>query len=340
MINAYLIGNDYQTKDVIMLTNGYANIDVYQPSTFELDFLRDIGEIGDFVTIIDNGNPKFTGLIEKTDKANGFRVSGTNIKQILVGLQYFVINNTIPIDRIPIDSTVYDLVVNQLTLCFPQLEITVFSSLSEEYRYSTQLRMTSVFDLLNNATNSNNLNYQIYLMGNNQMRVYLNENRHLENEIKLITDITHSVLEEIQNTREFYNQIIGLGAGEEEERDYYFIDESNGNTPKCYVYDLRESITHDELVKRTEEKYSTLTKDHSATFKILKNNLYVFGEDYTIGDYVSFANDEGLIFNDIISTIEINIDDGKLTQDYEVTIGRYRGTLTDKINELKEGGIR
>ena len=340
MVNAYLIGANFQTKDVIILTDGYATIDIYQAQTFEVSFLRDIAEAGDYITIFDNGTPKFTGIIEKTNKANGFVASGSNIKQVLAGIQYFVINALNPVYRDRINVDVVEFIKSQLMKCFPSVQIDVFPELSSSYSFSSEIRISSLFEILHNATSTNNLNYQIYLMGRNIMHVHINENRHLESKIKLITDITHEVVDEIKNAREFYNQIIGLGAGEEDERDFHFIDDSNGNIPKCYVYDLRENISHEELVRRTEEKYETLTKDYSATFRIVANSLYEFGEDYTVGDYVGFANQDGLIFDDLISTLRINIKDGILSQDYEVSIGRYRGTLTDKINELKEGGVR
>ena len=340
MIQAYLIGRDFQTKDVVFLTNGFAEIDVYQALNFEIDFLRDVAEIGDFVTIFDGSIPKFTGVIEKITKTSKITISGSNIKKILSGIQFFVTNNVSPVDRISINSNVSSIIDEQIRKCFPTVEVTFFSSLMGMYTFSTDLRMKSIFDLLHSATSSNDLNYQMFLLGNNKMHVYINENRHIENEIKLITNITHALVEEIKNVRESYNQIVGLGAGEENERDYYFIDDSDGEIPKCYVYDVRENIEHAELVRRTNEKYATLTRDHSATFRILKNNIYDFGTDYTVGDYVGFANDEGLVFDDLISTIKINIVDGLMSQDYEVTIGRFRGTLTDKINELKEGGVK
>lgn len=340
MINAYLIDKNYQTKDIIVLTNGNAEVDVFNSKNFSIDTLRDISEINDFITIFDNDLPIYTGIVEEISRANSVNISGSNIKTVLKGIQYFVANNLNPVERVSLNVDVVEFIEDQLSKCFIGVDITMINNTSTSYNYKTEARLISVFDLLNNATGSNNLNYQIYLIGSNKMHVYINENRDLRTSIKLITNITHEVVEEIENHREYYNQIIGLGAGEEAERDYYFIDNSENENPKCYLYDIREDISHEELVRRTDEKYASLTKDYTSKFTILRNNLYDFGKDYTVGDYVVFANEDGAVFDDLITTLSINIENGLMSRNYDVTIGRYRGTLTDKINELKEGGYK
>ncbi len=344
MIHCLVFDNQLNQKDIIQYADAKFSTHIFDTQQFSLS-ISEIVNVNpdDIITLIDNREPIFSGIVTGHKKVGQkVELSGYNLKLILEGIMYFDLYNLNPVSIQNIRNTNTLEIEKQVKAVFPHVNVIYDQTLAVSRDFSIDIRLKSVGQLLRDISITTDSFYDFFVIGNQTIKLITKSIRDLRNDITLLTNITHIEVEKIINIKEKYNQIIGLGSGEGELRDFHFIDNKPLNEhAKCYVYDDREGeMTHEELVRRTENKYKTLLYDYQSKFHVLDNNVFQLNEDYGLGDMVSFKSVDGSLFDDLISSLDYEITNGQLKHNYEVVTGLLKGTLTDKIRELKEGGTR
>lgn len=327
-------------KTLIPFTDLNFKRHIFDPREFNLKSKFKL-EPGEYVTLIENRTPKFSGYVTDIDEqSQTISASGYDLRFLLCGVQYAHLYGTKFVDTVNLTISNTDLIRNLIIKAFAGYSITVINNASA-ISYKAEIRIKSVYEILRACCLATDIYYELYLTGSKQLILKIEPIRDLRSNTPLITNITHAETEKIISVKEKYNQILGLGAGEAGDRDFYFINQcKSGEFPNCYVYDLREDITHDELAQRTDVKFKELRSEYSVKFQILENKVLAFGIDYGLGDYVSFKSADGRVFDDLITEYQTQIQNGRLIKGYEVSIGLTKGNISDKLKELKEGGFK
>lgn len=341
MIECIVFDKGLNQIDLIVFANSKFRKHIYNPEQFTLSINSTVASQGYFITLIENRKPIFSGIITKiTEKEEIQLLEGYDLRKLLEGIQYSYLYNKDLISKtiVSIDNTA--LIIELIQRVFIDSEI-ILSNNASIKTYTSEIRIKNIYEVLRECSINTDIYYNFYLIGTRKIYLEINDIRDLRNSTPLLINISYNEVEKIINIKDKYNQILGLGSGEDESRDFYFIDNSDGvRFPNCYLYDIREDITHDELVKRTETKFKELQFDYQVTFNILKNKITTFGVDFGLGDYITFKSRDGNIFDDLITSYKIEIKNGVSIKDYELTTGLLKGNLTDKIKELKEGGYK
>lgn len=175
------------------------------------------------------------------------------------------------------------------------------------------------------------------MVTNKTLRATYHKWRDLRDKVYFVTNISLEVVQDIKSIKEAYNTIIGLGAGEGAQRDYYIVRDSNGSIESMYLYDLRQDITHDDLMLETNKMFAQLQSNYSITFK-LTNNQYNYLNDFRVGDTITFVSDidNKITHVDMITGINIEISNGTVSSSSEITIGSGSINLSDKLNSALE----
>jgi Siphovirus ReqiPepy6 Gp37-like protein len=345
MIHCLVFDNQLNQKDIIQYTDAKFSNHIFNTQQFSLK-VKSGTKINpeDIITLIENRKPIFSGVVigQKLSGINEMELSGYNLKFILEGIMHFDLFGFNPVAIQSIQSTNITEIQNQIAAVFPMTNIISDTSMAETSNFSIDVRLKSIGQLLRDISVTTDCIYDFFVIGNKTIKLVIKSIRDLRNQITLLTNITHTEIEKIINVKEKYNQIIGLGSGEGSLRDFHFINNKPPNEhAKCYVYDDREGdMSHEELVRRTENKYKTLLYDYQSKFQVLENKVFKLGEDYDLGDLVTFKSNDGTMFDDLISSLNYEIVNGQLKQNYEITTGLLKGTLIDKIKELQEGGTQ
>ena len=343
MIECVVFDKNLNQKDIIPFGSAKITPHIFDYQPFEIQTPA-VLTAGGFLTFMENREPLFSGYITEAEKSgNDYTYKGYDLKYVLDGIQDFTIYDPV-LGITPVQGNVYNTqggyVIERAVLsAFPGVTLE-YADMSTFKFYTSYVRIKSQYEVCRDVCFDGNKWYEFFITGNGKIRLKIKDIRDLSASIVLLTDITHTEVSTVSSIKEKYNQILGLGSGEDSERDYYFRDDSNGERPKCYVYDLRENITHTELVRRTNVKFSELKFQYEKTFKILDNNVSQFGRDYGLGDYVTFKSETGETFSDLITMNRIEIKNGVVSGNLEIVTGLIKNTLTDKIKELKEGGTK
>ncbi|EAE3490782.1 aspartate-semialdehyde dehydrogenase [Listeria innocua] len=328
-------------KDIISITGGSFTSHIWDWQPFEIKTRSSSVQTDDFITVLDGKEPVFSGVVKQSQESSGvFTYSGFDLRLILDRVQMNYL-----LKRSLVSSAVYTggsfaILKNTIQLAFPAANI-IAQVDEDRTTFSLSPRMQTAFAFHRSNCVSNDITYQLFIVSNRRLLLkgkYLRDKRR---EVVLLTDITHTQGEVIRNTKEAYNQILGLGSGEDNNRDYHFIDnKASTDYASCFVYDIRENITHAELVQRTVAKQKELQFEYTVKFYTLKNNVAQLGQEYDVGDYVSFRMQDGTLVDDLVSAYTINIDKGILSPRYELETGIKKGSLTAKLKDLKEGGYK
>lgn len=341
MLTCLVFDKMLNQKNIISITAGSFTAHVWDYQQFELKSKSSSVEVEDFITILDERRPVFSGVVKQTQEEDGtYTYSGFDLRYLLdrVQMNYLLKRNMV-------SSAVYSggsfaILKNTIQLAFPLA--TVITQLdADKTTFSLSPRMQTAFAFHRANCISNDMTYQIYIVSNRRLYLEGKYLRDLRKSVVLLTDITHRQGEVIKSTKEAYNQILGLGAGEDNNRDFHFIDNKVANDyASCYVYDIRETISHAELVQRTVAKLKELQFEYTVKFTTLDNHVAELGVEYDVGDYVSFRMQNGALVEDLVSAYTVNIEKGILSPKYELETGIKKGSLTAKLKDLKEGGYK
>lgn len=338
MIECILFDKELNQLDLIPFTDAKFTKHIYDPGQFSLITGTKVNE-GYFITLVENRKPIFSGVITRiTEKDNNQQAEGYDMRKLLEGIQYAYLYNKDMASKTIINTTNTALTLELIQKVFSNYSI-LYSNEITAKAYKSEIRIKSVAQVLRECSLNTDIYYNFYPVGNQKIYLEVKALRDLRSTTPMLVDITHNEVQKIIDIKEKYNQILGLGSGEDENRDYHFINNRTGSEfSNCYIYDIRENISHEELIQRTETKYKELQFDYQITFKAIENKLAVFGVDYGLGDYVSFRSRDGITFDDLITQYVTEIKSGVMVKNYELTTGLLKGNLTDKIKELKEGG--
>lgn len=289
------------------------------------------------LTLIENRQPIFTGIVNDVKLSGGVSsIVGYDLKHMLTGELYNTLYGASPVVGVNVSGSARDVIADALQRFYDGYDIDVDNTVGTQ-TYVGMARLKTIYEALRELCLSMQVFYSFYVVGSGEIRLVIRPIRDMSH-IVLPVNVTHTELS--RRTRINYNQIVGLGAGENEGRDYHYIDNAGTDFPRCYIYDLREDISHEELVQRTQAKYNELILGEEYTIDILPNNVYEFGDDYGIGDYISFLTLDGEIVTDLVTQYSATIERGELRKSRELITGIYKGMLSDKIKELSEGGYR
>ncbi|NVP35959.1 aspartate-semialdehyde dehydrogenase [Listeria monocytogenes] len=328
-------------KDIIPITAGSFTVHVWEWQQFEVKTNSTNVQTEDFITILDGNEPVFSGVVKQSQETDGmFTYSGFDLRYLLDRVQMnYLLNRSL------VSSAVYSggsfvILKNTIQLVFPLAEV-ISQVDMDKTSFSMSPRMQTAFAFHRASCVSNDMTYQLFVVSNRRLLLSGKHLRDKRKEVVLLTNITHTQGEVIKNTKEAYNQILGLGAGEDNNRDYHFIDNRASNDyASCFVYDIRESISHSELVQRTTAKLKELQFEYTVKFSTISNHIAKLGQDYSVGDYVSFRMQNGSLVDDLVSAYTVNIDKGILSPKYELETGIKKCSLTAKLKDLKEGGYK
>ncbi|EAG4303128.1 aspartate-semialdehyde dehydrogenase [Listeria monocytogenes] len=328
-------------KDIISITGGSFTSHIWDWQPFEIKTRSSSVQTDDFITVLDGKEPVFSGVVKQSQESNGvFTYSGFDLRLILDRVQMNYLLKRSLVSSAAYAGGSFAILKNTVQLAFPAANI-IAQVDDDRTTFSLSPRMQTAFAFHRANCVSNDITYQLFIVSNRRLLLrgkYLRDKRR---EVVLLTDITHTQSEVIRNTKEAYNQILGLGSGEDNNRDYHFIDnKTSTDYASCFVYDIRENITHAELVQRTVAKQKELQFEYTVKFYTLKNNVAQLGQEYDVGDYVSFRMQDGTLVDDLVSAYTINIDKGILSPRYELETGIKKGSLTAKLKDLKEGGYK
>lgn len=340
MIECIIFNESLEQIDLIPYATAKFTKHIYDPNQFTLVTSVKVSQ-GFFITLIENRKPIFSGVITKiTEKDGNIQAEGYDLRKQLVGIQYAYLYSKALNSVTTVNTTNIAFVTELIRKVFNDSEI-IISSNATSKDYKSEIRLKSIYEILRACCISTDIYYNFYLVGTKKVYLEVNNIRDLRNSTPLLINISYQEVEKIIDIKDKFNQILGLGSGEDESRDYYFIDNAGTDRfPNCYTYDIREDISHDELIQRTETKFKELQFQYQVTFKILNNKLVVFGVDYGLGDYITFKSKDGNIFDDLVTSYDVEINTGTVVKDYELTTGLLKGNLTDKVKELKEGGYK
>ncbi|MBC2207409.1 Gp37-like protein [Listeria booriae] len=341
MLTCLVFDKMLNQKDIISLTAGSFTVHVWDWQQFEIKTSSANVQTDDFITILDERKPVFSGVVKQSQEDDGaFTYSGFDLRYLIDRIQMNYL-----LKRNMVSSAVYSggsfaILKNTIQLAFPLANI-ITQMDADKTTFSLSPRMQTAFAFHRANCISNDMTYQVYLVSNRRVLIEGKYLRDLRKEVVLLTNITHQQGEVIKNTKEAYNQILGLGSGEDNNRDYHFIDNRAVNDyASCYVYDIRENITHAELVQRTIAKLKELQFEYTVKFSTMSNHIAELGQEYDVGDYVSFRMQNGALVEDLVSAYTVNIEKGIIAPRYELETGIKKGSLTAKLKDLKEGGYK
>ena len=346
MIHALLIDRQYEVKDIIHLINFNAPKNVYNVTPFQAT-VSNISQYlihdEDILSIFVDGECFYSGVIKYISYEEG-KIEGYDLKYPMLYHLYSesfsllpVQNNTLSGTGKTIFTSVLDADYENVIIEFDEESET---SLAESVKIDTRLKFN--FEILKKICILLDVTYELLAIGNGIVKAKIRKITDRSESVVLIAGITHKQIARIRDKRNYYNQFLGLGAGELENRDYYLIDHSEtGEIKRCYIYDLKQEISHEELVQECEIKYKEINTDYHLEFQIRNNNVAQYGKDYFLGDKVKFVSkDSADQIVDMISEIEINIAEGILNTAYTATVGTAEHSLTSKVKNLKEGGYK
>lgn len=343
-IHCLVFDDAFNQKEFIQFVNAKFSRHIFDTQQFTMKVSANANVvIGDIITLIEERSAIFSGVVTGYKRlGNQVDLTGYNLKFFLDGIMYFDLHAVNPVAVTNVQNTNIATIQEELQTVFPDVSLSLESGQAIPRSFNIEIRLKSIGEFLRDISVTTDCFYDFFAVGNKTIKLVIKSIRDLRADITLLTNITHSELEKVINIKEKYNQIIGLGAGEGATRDYHFINNNLlGDYAKCYVYDVRDGdLTHTELVRQTENKMKELQYDYQSKFKVLENNVYQLGRDYDMGDIVTFKDNDGELFDDLISSLEYEVVNGRLKQNYEVTTGLLKGNLTDKIKELKEGGYQ
>lgn len=310
---------------------------ILDPQTFQFRCAsRDI-KPGHFLTLVDGRKPLFTGLVDSvTESAGAVDVQGYDMRCVLDGMQYNIAKGLNPVACAVVNMSNVDFIADTVNAVF-EFETVELQNAATPASYSTEIRLKSCLEALRDACISTGVFYALYVIGSQRIVLEIKPMRQRDN-IVLLADVTHDEI--AKKSALSYNQLLALGSGEGEDRDYVFIDQSGTARPRCYTYDIREDISHDVLTQRAQARMAELQLGEQYTMSLLHNSAYVFGQDYGMGDIVQFKTRDGDVISDMITAYTATVEGGQLKHNYEVTTGLGKGTLTQKLKELKEGGYK
>lgn len=295
--------------------------------------------------------PIYTGqVIEVEQLQTTQRVVVIPIKDMLfkwydMASEYFMTNyGSTPVTRFPLYYTPligwldmwvpafvsqFDGVNYEITLT----DGTVDTPLPTNYSY----RAKNMGSVLRDIQFLSNTTFRFDMTTNKVMRATYHKWRDLSDKVYFLTNISLEMIKEIQSIKESYNTIIGLGAGEQETRDFHIIRNVTDQPESMYFYDLRKDISHAELVLETEKMFEQLQSNYSITFR-LTTNQYNYLSDFRVGDTITFVSDldNKITYVDRITGINIIIANGTVSSSSEITIGSGSINLSDKLNNALE----
>lgn len=341
MITCIVFDKLLNQKDILDISAGQFTTHVWEYVSFELKSNFNKVATEDFITILDDKKPIFSGVVKQTQEDQGvYTYSGFDIKYLLDRVQMNYLLKRSLVSAAVYSGNSFAILKNTISLVFPTATI-VMATGEKATTFSLSPRLQTAFSFHRANCVSNDFTYQIFVVSNKRIVVDAKYFRDLRQSVVLLTDITHDQGEVIKNTKEAYNQILGLGAGEENNRDSHFIDnKAVTDYASCYVYDIRETITKAELAQRTIAKFKELQFEYTVKFTTFDNHIAQLGVDYSIGDYVTFKMKDGSNIDDLVSAYTINIDKSVISPKYELISGIRKGSLTSKLRDLKEGGYK
>lgn len=341
VIHALLFDHQYNAVDVLHLKEFSSARNVYNVTEFTATVVNiEKYDIQDeyFISLFQNGNCAYSGVIKYVSVEDG-KISGFDAKYCLQYHLYCIAFSMAPVAEKTVSGSIKTIFHDVLKAAFGNGLIIEFDPLIEDETVQIDVRMKYLFEILKKVCILKDITYEIFILGNGSVKAIVRKMVDRSNSVVLIAGITHQQISKIRDTRNYYNQLIGLGSGEGSERDYYLIDQSSGSQLKrCYIYDLRQNVSHDELVQECTIKYKEISSEYYAKFSIQDNNLAQLGKDYFLGDQVIFTGKDGERHKDMISEISLKMQNGSLKSSYEVTVGTGKRSMTSKINDLKEGG--
>lgn len=341
VIHALLFDHQYNAVDVLHIKVFSAAKNVYNVTEFSATVVNiEKYDIQDeyYISLFQDQECAYTGIIKYVSMEDG-KISGFDAKYCMKYYLYALAFSIAPVAEKTISSSVKTLFQDILQAAFGSNLIIEFDELIEDTSVQMDIRMKYLFEILKKVCILKDITYEVFVLGNGTVKAVVRKMIDRSNSVVLIAGITYQQISKIRDTRNYYNQLIGLGAGEASERDYYLIDQSSeGQLKRCYIYDLKQDITHDELIQECTIKYKEMSSEYYAKFAIQDNNLAQFGTDYFLGDRVVFNGKDGEKHEDMISEISLEMQNGSLKSSYEVTVGTGKRSLTAKINDLKEGG--
>ncbi|PNP90615.1 aspartate-semialdehyde dehydrogenase [Listeria newyorkensis] len=339
MIHLLIFDKALNQKGVVSFKEGTFLVHLWDWQTFQLTVTTDIIDTGDFITILEDKNPVYSGVVKEA-VAVGKRVTvdGYDLRYLLEGMQMNQLYGRNLVSATPIAGNSITIIQNTIAKAFP-LATVVLDAEPNRTTFSFSPRLKNAYEFLRANNIANDLMYQIFIVSKKRLLVKIKYLQDRSDHVVLLNNITHQQLQKRKSSKNKYNQILGLGQGEDESRDFYFYNQqAMGDYPQCYIYDLRENITHDELIQRTLVKFKELQFEYEIQFKTQKNKVAQFLQDYEVGDYVTFSAASGERIKDLITSYTITYKAGQRSDAYELTTGIDKNALTQKIKELKEGG--
>lgn len=343
MTNIILFDKNYQAVDVLHVTKLSATKNVYNVAEFTADvanyFTADVRDES-VISLFSEKECLWSGVIKKRDGISG-SVGGYDLKYMLKYHPYFLISGTTPVENVICSGTIGDIFEKVLKAVFPSVIIENDKDNQADLtkKVSINARLKYAFEVLKEICILNDITYEIRAVGNGKITATIRKLVDRSGSVSLISAITHNQIEKCMDTRDRYNQFLALGAGDLENRDYYLIDYSkDAEIKRCYIYDLKQNISHAELVQQATVKFKELSSGYYEKFEIKDNNVAELGRDYFLGDKVNFINRDGGCITDMISEVKITVDGGKILTSYEASVGTGKNSLTQKMNELKTGG--
>ncbi|EUJ56620.1 Gp37-like protein [Listeria fleischmannii] len=328
-------------KSIIPFSEATLPIHIWDWQTFQFTTTSQDIETDDFITIIENKQPIFSGIIvQAVPSGNVVKVEGYDLRYLLDGMQVNYLYKRSLVSAVNISGNSVDVIKSIISKAFPLATVILEADENRTtFSFSPRLKTAHEFLRLNNV--NNDMLYQIYIVSKKRIIVKIKYLRDLSHSVVLLSNITHEQVEKTKSVKNKYNQILGLGSGEDDNRDYYFHDAKKGDDyPHCYIYDLRENITSSELKERTLTKFKELEFEYFIQLKTLNNNVAKFLVDYDLGDYVTFTSDKNEAVKDLITFYTIEYKNGIRKDGYELSTGINKNALTQKIKELKEGGYK
>lgn len=291
---------------------------------------------GHYITLLDERTPIFCGIVTETEETEtGTTITGKDTRDIFAGILYNELVGLSPIQTATINGNNTDIITDAIQRVFPAATVDIDNTV-EPAAYAAEARLKMAAEVLRDIASITQMYFSFYLIGTNRILLRMRPIRDLTNMV-LMVNVTHKQLsyKRVSN----YNRLVALGSGEGEDRDFVIIDESGGNLQKTFTYDLRESITHDELSQKAEAKFREIKLGNLYQLEIFNNNVYQFGRDYGLGDYVSFKTLDGAIVQDLITQYDVTIESGLMVNNAVIETGLKKNTLTERIREISEGGI-
>ena len=346
MIHALLINKQFEVKDIIHLIDFKASKNVYNITTFHaavsnISYYSIDDE--DIISIFVDGECFYSGVIKYISYEEGI-IEGYDLKYNMLYHLYSEAFSLTPVSMNTVSASAKTVFIDVLNCDYKNVIIEFDSDCEKELASSVKIdtRLKFNFEILKKICILLDVTYELFAIGNGIVKAKIRKMVDRSESVVLISGITHKQIARIRDKRNYYNQFLGLGAGELEDRDYHFIDNSDQlEIKRCYIYDLKQDISHDELVQECDIKHKEISSDYHFEFQIRDNNVAQYGKDYFLGDKVKFVSkDSSEKIVDMISEIEINIENGIMNTAYTATVGTSEYSLTAKVKNMKEGGYK